>query len=102
MKMIYTRTIGVHDDKLGEAMEIAKEQAAITKEYTGNDVHVSFQIGGNPRTIRWTSIGDMMNEDAMKMDAKISADPKMIESMKKMQGVFVEGTIQDEMRVVFN
>tara|TARA_B100000686_G_C16366968_1_gene750597 strand:- start:356 stop:658 length:303 start_codon:yes stop_codon:yes gene_type:complete len=100
--MIYTRTIGVHDDKLGEAMEIAKEQAAITKEYTGNDVHVSFQIGGNPRTIRWTSIGDMMNEDAMKMDAKISADPKMIESMKKMQGVFVEGTIQDEMRVVFN
>ena len=102
MKMIYTRTIGVHDDKLGEAMEIAKEQAAITKEYTGNDVHVSFQIGGNPRTIRWTSIGDMLNEDAMQMDAKISADPKMIESMKKMQGVFVEGTIQDEMRVVFN
>ena len=57
MKMIYTRTIGVHDNKLGEAMEL---------------------------------------------DAKISADPRMIESMKKMEGVFVEGSIQDEMRVVFN
>ena len=102
MKMIYTRTIGVHDSKLGEAMEIAKEQAAITKEHSGNDVHVSFQIGGNPRTIRWTTIGDMMNGDAMEMDAKISADPRMIESMKKMPGVFVDGTIQDEIRVVFN
>ncbi|SVB27433.1 uncharacterized protein METZ01_LOCUS180287 [marine metagenome] len=102
MKMIYTRTIGVHDSKLGEAMEIAKEQAAITKEYSGNDVHVSFQIGGNPRTIRWTTIGDLMNGNAMELDAKISADQRMVESMKKMEGVFVEGTIQDEMRVVFN
>ena len=74
----------------------------ITKKHSENDVHVSFQIGGNPRTIRWTTIGDMMNGDAMEMDAKISADPRMIDSMKKMQGVFVEGTIQDEMRVVFN
>ena len=44
MKMIYTRTIGVHDNKLTEAMEIAKEQAAISKEYTGYDIYVSFQI----------------------------------------------------------
>ena len=102
MKMIYTRTIGVHDNKLGEAMEIAKEQAAISKEHTGYDIHVSFQIGGNPRTIRWTHIGDMMTGEAMELDAKISADPRMIKSMKKMEGVFIEGTIQDEMRVVFN
>ena len=72
--MIYTRTIGVHDSKLSEAMEIAKEQAAITKEHSGYDVYVSFQIGGNPRTIRWTQIGDMMTGDAMELDAKISAD----------------------------
>ena len=88
MKMIYTRTIGVHDNKLGEAMEIAKEQAAITKEHAGYDVHVSFQIGGDPRTIRWTHIGEMMTGEAMELDAKISADPRMIESMKKMEGVF--------------
>ena len=102
MKMIYTRTIGVHDNKLGEAMEIAKEQAAISKEHAGYDIHVSFQIGGIPRTIQWTHIGDMMTGEAMELDAKISADPRMIESMKKMEGVFVEGSIQDEMRVVFN
>tara|TARA_B110000438_G_C15235735_1_gene403401 strand:+ start:225 stop:533 length:309 start_codon:yes stop_codon:yes gene_type:complete len=102
MKMIYTRTMGVHDEKLGEAMEIATEQAAITKEHSGNDVHVSFQIGGNPRTIRWTTIGNMMTGDDMEVDAKISADPRMINSMKKMKGVFVEGTMQDEMRIVFN
>ena len=92
----------VHMDKLEEAMKIATEQAKIFKDLTGNDELVSFQIGGNPRTIRWTTIGDMMTGDAMEMDAKISADPRMIDSMKKMQGVFVEGTIQDEMRVVFN
>ena len=43
-----------------------------------------------------------MTGDDMEVDAKISADPRMINSMKKMKGVFVEGTMQDEMRIVFN
>ena len=49
--LIYRRTMQVHMDKLSEAMEIATEQAKIFKELTGNDELVSFQIGGNPRTI---------------------------------------------------
>ena len=36
--IIYTRTIGVHMNKLNEAMEIAKEQAGV-------EVYVSFQMG---------------------------------------------------------
>jgi hypothetical protein len=32
----------------------------------------------------------------------MSADPKFIDLQKKMKGVFKEGTIQDEMRVIFN
>ena len=43
--IIYTRTIGVHMNKLSEAMEIAKEQAAIQKEHAGVEVYVSFQMG---------------------------------------------------------
>ena len=31
MKAIYTRTIGVYDDKLGEAMEISKGLAEVRK-----------------------------------------------------------------------
>ena len=49
--LIYRRTMQVHMDKLNEAMEIATEQAKIFKELTGKDELVSFQIGGNPRTI---------------------------------------------------
>ena len=51
MKAIYTRTIGVYDDKLGEAMEISKGLAEVRKKhYPDHEVYFSFQIGGNPRT----------------------------------------------------
>ena len=43
--------IAIKLDKLDEAMKIATEQAKIFKDLTGNDELVSFQIGGNPRTI---------------------------------------------------
>ena len=79
--IIYTRTIGVHMNKLNEAMEIAKEQAAIQKEHSGVEVYVSFQMGGNPRTIRWMTIGEM--DKLMEADAKFSADPRMIASLKR-------------------
>ncbi len=98
--IIYTRTIGVHMNKLNEAMEIAKEQAAVQKEHSGLDVYVSFQIGGNPRTIRWMTMGEM--DKMMEADAKFSADPRYISSLKKMDGVFVDGTMKDEMRYVIN
>ena len=51
--IIYTRTIGVHLNKLNEAMEIAKEQVVVQKEHSGMAVYVSFQMGVNPHTIRW-------------------------------------------------
>ena len=87
-------------NKLGEAMEIAKEQAAIQKEHAGVEVYVSFQMGGNPRTVRWMTMGEM--DKMMEADAKFSADPRYIASLKKMEGVFVDGTMRDEMRFVFN
>ena len=98
--IIYTRTMGVHMNKLDQAMEIAKEQASIQKEHSSIDVYVSFQIGGNPRTIRWMTIGEM--DKMMEADAKFSADPRYIASLKKMEGVFVDGTMKDEMRYVIN
>ena len=98
--MIYTRTIGVHMNKLNEAMDIAKEQAVIQKEHSGIDVYVSFQMGGNPRTIRWMTIGEM--DKMMEADAKFSADPRYISSLKKMEGIFVDGTMRDEMRYIIN
>ena len=56
MKAIYTRTIGVYDDKLGEAMEISKGLAEVRKKhYPDHEVYFSFQIGGNPRTVRETT-----------------------------------------------
>ena len=49
MKAIYTRTIGVYDEKLGEAMEISKGLAKVRKKhYPDHEVYFSFQIGGNP------------------------------------------------------
>ena len=100
MKAIYTRTIGVYDDKLSEAMEIATEQAKIFKELTGNDELVSFQIGGNPRTICRQRMVEMdkLGED----DAKVSEDPKWQELEKRHKGVFVDGSMVDEMRYVIN
>ena len=98
--IIYTRTISVRMNKLDEAMKIAKEQASIQKEHSGIDVHVSFQMGGNPRTLRWMTMGEM--DKMMEADAKFSADPRYIASLKKMEGVFVDGTMQDEMRYVIN
>ena len=52
MKAIYTRTIGVYDGKLGDAMEISKGLAKVRKKhYPDHEVYFSFQIGGNPRTV---------------------------------------------------
>ena len=98
--IIYRRTMQVHMDKLSEAMEIATEQAKIFKELTGKDELVSFQIGGNPRTICRQRMVEMdkLGED----DSKVSDDPKWQELEKRHKGVFVDGTMVDEMRYVIN
>ena len=38
----------------------------------------------------------------MEADAKFSADSRYIASLKKMEDVFVDGTMKDEMRYVIN
>ncbi len=98
--IIYRRTMQVHMDKLSEAMEIATEQAKIFKELTGNDELVSFQIGGNPRTICRQRMVEMdkLGED----DSKVSENQKWQELEKRHKGVFVDGTMIDEMRYVIN
>ena len=98
--IIYRRTMQVHMDKLSEAMEIATEQAKIFKELTGKDELVSFQVGGNPRTICRQRMVEMdkLGED----DSKVSDDPKWQELEKRHKGVFVDGTMVDEMRYVIN
>ena len=98
--LIYRRTTQVHMDKLSEAMEIATEQAKIFKELTGKDELVSFQVGGNPRTICRQRMVEMdkLGED----DSKVSADPRWQELEKRHKGVFVDGTMVDEMRYVIN
>ena len=98
--LIYRRTIQVHMDKLSEAMEIATEQAKIFKELTGKDELVSFQVGGNPRTICRQRMVEMdkLGED----DSKVSDDPRWQELEKRHKGVFVDGTMVDEMRYVIN
>ena len=64
MKVIYTRTMRVKDDGLGKAMEIGKGLAAVRKKhYPNHDVYFSFQMGGDPRTIRETLIGTMFEGD---------------------------------------
>ena len=100
-KAIYTRTISVKDHQLGEAMEICNGLAEVRKKhYPTSHVFFSFQIGGNPRTIRETVIGEMFGDDDER-DSNMSADPKFIELQEKSKDVFVEGTIQDEIRYVF-
>jgi len=90
----------VHMDKLDDAMKIATEQAKIYKELTGNDELISFQIGGNPRTICRQRMVDMdkLGED----DQKVSTDLKWKELEKQHKGIFVDGTMVDEMRYVIN
>ena len=46
MKAIYTRTIGVYDHKLSDAMEISKGLAEVRKKhYPDHEVYFSIQIG---------------------------------------------------------
>ena len=102
MKVIYTRTMRVKDDSLGKAMEIGKGLAAVRKKhYPNHEVYFSFQMGGDPRTIRETLIGTMFEGDN-EADAKMSADKKYQNLQKQLKKVAVEGTIQDEMRFIFS
>ena len=80
-------------------MEISKLDGK--KHYPDHEVYFSFQIGGNPRTVRETLVGEQFTDKAFENDTNMSADPEFIELQKKMN-VFKEGTIQDEMRMVFN
>ena len=103
MKVIYTRTMRVKDDGLGKAMEIGKGLAAVRKKhYPNHDVYFSFQMGGDPRTIRETLIGTMFEDDNFEADQKMSADKKYQNLQKQLKKVAVEGTIQDEIRYVFS
>ena len=102
MQAIYTRTMKVKDDMLGKAMEIGKGLAKIRKKYfPKHQIYFSFQVGGNPRTIRETVIGPMFEGDN-DGDAKMSADKKYQNLQKQLKKVAVEGTIEDEMRFIFS
>ena len=55
MQTIYTRTMRVKDDMLGKAMEIGQGLAKVRKKYyPKHQIYFSFQMGGDPRTIRET------------------------------------------------
>ena len=55
MQAIYTRTMRVKDDMLGKAMEIGQGLAKVRKKYyPKHSIYFSFQMGGDPRTIRET------------------------------------------------
>jgi hypothetical protein len=102
MKVIYTRTMRVKDDGLGKAMEIGKGLAAVRKKhYPKHDVYFSFQMGGDPRTIRETLIGPMFEGDN-EADANMSADPEYIKLLEQLKEVAIEGTIKDEIRPIFS
>ena len=102
MQAIYTRTIRVKDDMLGKAMEMGQGLAKVRKKYyPKHSIYFSFQIGGDPRTIRETVIGPMFEGDN-EADAKMSADKKYQSLQKQLKKIAVEGTIQDEIRVIFS
>ena len=102
MQVIYTRTMKVKDDSLGKAMEIGKGLAKIRKKYyPKHGIYFSFQIGGDPRTIRETLIGPMFEGDN-ESDTKMSADKKYQKLQMQLKKVAVEGTIKDEIRVIFS
>ena len=70
MQAIYTRTMRVTDDGLGKAMEICQGLAKVRKKYfPKHQIYFSFQVGGDPRTIRETLIGSMF-EGEMKLMQK--------------------------------
>ena len=102
VQAIYTRTMRVKDDMLGKAMEIGKGLAKVRKKYyPKHQIYFSFQIGGDPRTIRETLIGPMFEGDN-DADAKMSADKKYQSLQKQLKRVAVEGTIKDEIRFIFS
>ena len=102
MKVIYKTTVRVNDDGLGKAMEIGKGIAAVRKKpYPHHEVYFSFQMGGDPRTIRETLIGPMFEGDN-DADANMSADPEYIKLLEQLKEVAIEGTIEDEIRPIFS
>ena len=102
MKVIYTRTMRVKDDGLGKAMEIGKGLATVRKKYyPDHEVYFSFQMGGDPRTIRETLIGAMF-EGNNEADANMSADPEYQKLQEQLKDVAIEGTIEDEIRPIFS
>ena len=102
MQAIYTRTMRVKDDMLGKAMEIGQGLAKVRKKYyPKHSIYFSFQMGGDPRTIRETLIGPMFEGDN-EADAKMSADPEYIKLLEQLKEVAIEGTIEDEIRPIFS
>ena len=71
------------------------------KHYPNHDVYFSFQMGGDPRTIRETLIGPMFEGDN-DADANMSADPEYIKLQEQLKEVAIEGTIEDEIRPIFS
>ena len=68
----------VTDDGLGKAMEVCQGLAKVRKKYfPKHQIYFSFQVGGDPRTIRETLIGTMF-EGENEADASASFSPSNI------------------------
>ena len=84
-------------------MEISKGLAEVRKKhYPDHEVYFSFQIGGNPRTVRETLVGEQFTDKAFENDQNMSADPEYIKLLEQLKEVAIEGTIEDEIRPIFS
>ena len=54
------------------------------KYYPKHQIYFSFQIGGDPRTVRETMIGTMFEDDNFEADQKMSADKKYQNLQKQL------------------
>ncbi|MFT5690898.1 MAG: hypothetical protein ACI92E_000221 [Oceanicoccus sp.] len=95
MTIIFVRSVELQAGKDHAGLEMAQKFASHIKENQGLDVQLIRQIGGNPRTIAWTSRHENLAAFEATMQ-KIETDNVYQAMSQESAGIFKDGTLADQ------
>ncbi len=95
MTIIFVRSVELQAGKDQAGLEMAQKFVSHLKEAQGLDVQLVRQIGGNPRTIAWTSRHDSLAAYESNME-KIESDDVYQAMSQEAGGIYKDGTLADQ------
>jgi len=96
MAIIFVRSVELQAGKDQSGLDMAQKFVSHIKEAQGLEIQLLRQIGGNPRSIAWTSRHENLAAYESNME-KIETDDVYQAMTQEAAGIYKDGTLADQL-----